>query len=117
MKTPLSSILLVLFASFIGSFGTVFLKAGADKLERTIRGVLTNWRLFVGVIIFLTSFGMYAVAVKSGELTILYPMVSLGYLWTLIWSRLIFKEPLTRNKFIGVGMILFGVVILNLGNR
>ena len=60
---------------------------------------------------------MYTVAVKSGELTILYPMVSLGYLWTLIWSRLFFKEPFTRNKFIGVGMILFGVVVLNLGNR
>lgn len=117
MKTPLSSILLVLFASFVGSFGTVFLKAGADKLERTVRGVLTNWRLAVGIMIFLTSFGMYTVAVKSGELTILYPMVSLGYLWTLIWSRIIFKEPLTRNKFLGVGMILIGVVVLNLGNR
>jgi multidrug transporter EmrE-like cation transporter len=44
-------------------------------------------------------------------------MVSLGYLWTLIWSRLIFKEPLTRSKFLGIGMILCGVVVLNLGNR
>jgi multidrug transporter EmrE-like cation transporter len=117
LRTPLSSILLVLFASFIGSFGTVFLKSGADKLERSVRGVITNWRLPLGVLIYLTSFGMYAVAVKSGELTILYPMVSLGYLWTLIWSRLIFKEPLTRNKFVGIGMILAGVVVLNLGNR
>lgn len=117
MKTPLSSILLVLFASFVGSFGTVFLKSGADKLERSIRGVLTNWRLPVGIFIYLLSFGMYTAAVRSGELTILYPMVSLGYLWTLIWSRLIFREPLTRNKFLGVGMILFGVVVLNLGNR
>jgi len=117
LKTPLSSILLVLFASFVGSFGTVFLKSGADKLERTVRGVLTNWRLPVGILIYLTSFAMYTAAVKTGELTILYPMVSLGYLWTLIWSRLIFKEPLTRNKFIGIGMILFGVVVLNLGNR
>lgn len=117
MKTPLSSIILVLFGSFIGSFGTIFLKAGADRLERTVMGVLTNWRLPVGILIYLTSFAMYTVAVKTGELTILYPMVSLGYLWTLIWSRLIFKEPLTKNKFIGVGMILFGVVVLNLGNR
>ncbi|MBI2688396.1 MAG: EamA family transporter [Acidobacteria bacterium] len=117
MRTPLSSILLVLFASFVGSFGAIFLKAGADRLERTVKGVLTNWRLPAGIMIYLTSFGMYTVAVKSGELTILYPMVSLGYLWTLIWSRLVFKEPLTRNKFIGVGMILFGVLVLNLGNR
>jgi multidrug transporter EmrE-like cation transporter len=117
LKTPLSSILLVILGSFIGSFGTVFLKAGADRLERTIQGLLRNWRLPVGIFIYLTSFAMYTVAVKHGELTILYPMVSLGYLWTLIWSRLFFKEPLTRNKFLGVGMILFGVVILNLGNR
>jgi multidrug transporter EmrE-like cation transporter len=101
----------------VGSFGTVFLKSGADRLERSIRGVLTNWRLPAGVFIYLTSFGMYTVAIKSGELTILYPMVSLGYLWTLIWSRLIFKEPLTRSKFLGIGMILCGVVVLNLGNR
>lgn len=117
MKTPLSSILLVLFGSFIGSFGTIFLKAGADKLERSFMGLITNWRLPLGIVIYLMSFSMYTVAVKTGELTILYPMVSLGYLWTLIWSRLIFKEPLTKNKFIGIGMILFGVVILNLGNR
>ncbi|MBM3757924.1 MAG: hypothetical protein FJW38_28565 [Acidobacteria bacterium] len=117
LKTPLSSILLVLLASFVGSFGSVFMKAGADRLERSIRGVLTNWRLPVGVAIYLVSFAMYTAAVKSGELTILYPMVSLGYLWTLIWSRLIFNEPLTRNKFIGIGMILLGVVVLNLGNR
>ena len=117
MKTPLSSILLVLMASFVGSFGTVFLKAGSDRLERTVKGILTNWRLAVGICIYLISVSMYAVAVKNGELTILYPMVSLGYLWTLIWSRIFFKEPLTRNKFIGVGIILMGVVFLNFGNR
>ena len=117
MKTPIESILLVLFASFVGSFGTVFIKAGADRLERTVIGLLTNWRLFVGIGVYLASFVLYTVAVRSGELTILYPMVALGYLWTLIWSRLIFHEPLTKNKFIGVAMILLGVVVLNLGNR
>jgi multidrug transporter EmrE-like cation transporter len=117
LKTPLSSILLVLLASFVGSFGSVFMKSGADRLERSVKGVLTNWRLPIGVLFYLISFAMYAAAVKSGELTILYPMVSLGYLWTLIWSYLIFKEPLTKNKFVGIGMILLGVVVLNLGNR
>jgi multidrug transporter EmrE-like cation transporter len=41
----------------------------------------------------------------------------MGYLWTLVWARLIFKEPFTRNKFAGIGLILAGVVVLNLGNR
>jgi multidrug transporter EmrE-like cation transporter len=44
-------------------------------------------------------------------------MVALGYIRTLFWSRLFFGEPLTRNKFLGIGLILVGIVILNLGNR
>lgn len=117
MRTPLSSILLVILASFIGSFGAVFLKAGADKLERSLAGLLLNWRLSAGVSFYLASFVIYTVALRNGELTILYPMVSIGYLWTLLWARLIFKEPFTGNKFAGIGLILAGVVVLNLGNR
>lgn len=117
MKTPFSSILLVLLASFVGSFGAVFLKAGADKLERNLVKIVTNWRLATGIAFYLASFIIYTLGIKNGELTILYPMVSLGYLWTLLWSRLIFQEPFTRNKFAGIGLILCGIVVLNFGNR
>lgn len=117
MTTPTSSIVLVLVASFVGSFGAVFLKAGADKLERNIWKLVANWRLIAGIFFYLTSFVIYTIAIKHGELTILYPMVSIGYLWTLLWSRLIFNEPFTKNKFVGVGLILGGIVILNMGNR
>ena len=34
MKTPISHMLLVLLASFIGSFGAVFLKSGAEQLRK-----------------------------------------------------------------------------------
>jgi multidrug transporter EmrE-like cation transporter len=44
-------------------------------------------------------------------------MVSLGYVWTLVWSRLFFGEPWTRGKLLGVGIILCGIVMLALGNR
>jgi multidrug transporter EmrE-like cation transporter len=43
-------------------------------------------------------------------------MVSLGYVWTLLWSRLFFGEPFTRNKFLGLAMILSGIVCLGLGS-
>lgn len=115
MKTPVSSMLLVLLASFIGSFGAVFLKAGAGRLHRELRTLLLNWRLAAGVAMFLISSFFFILGVRKGELTILYPMVSLGYIWTLLWSRLFFHEPLTRNKFTGIGLILLGIVMLNLG--
>ena len=33
---------------------------------------------------------------------ILYPMVSLGYIWTLLWSYLFFKEPFNRPKILAL---------------
>lgn len=109
--------LLVLGASFVGSFGAVFLKAGSSRLQRRWQSLLLNWRLAAGVVAFLLSSILYVRGVKEGELTILYPMVSLGYVWTLFWSRLFFKEPFTREKFYGLGLILTGIVILSFGNR
>ena len=109
--------LLVLAASFIGSFGAVFLKSGAGRLRMSFHSFVTNWRLGAGVVLFLFSSIFFLAGIKNGELTVLYPMVSLGYIWTLFWSRLFFGEPFTRNKFVGLGLILLGIVFLGLGNR
>ena len=107
---------LVVVGSFIGSFGAVLLKAGAGLLSRSFHSVITNWRLAVGVVLYGLSSVFFVLATTKGELTILYPLVSLGYLWTLIWAKLFFNEPLTRFKFLGVGLILAGVFMLKLSS-
>jgi drug/metabolite transporter (DMT)-like permease len=117
MTTPVSSMLLVLGASFVGSFGAAFLQAGAERLHRDVWTLFTNWRLAVGVTFFVASSLLYLKGIKHGELTILYPMISLGYVWTLLWSRIFFHEPFTRNKFLGLGLIVTGIVFLALGTR
>ncbi len=117
MKTPFYSMLLVLLASLIGSVGAIFLKAGAARLHRQLSTLLLNWRLMVGVGIFLVSSYFFVLAVRQGELTVLYPLVSLGYVWTLFWSRIFFREPFTRNKFLGLGLILLGTAFLALGRN
>ena len=79
--------------------------------------LLLNWRLAVGVLMFVASSLLFIAGIRRGELTILYPMVSLGYIFTLLWSRLFFGEPFTRNKLLGLALILTGIVLLSLGNR
>ncbi|MCC6362372.1 MAG: EamA family transporter [Bryobacterales bacterium] len=117
MKTPVPSMLLILLASFIGSFGAVLLKAGAGRLHRDWRSLVFNCHLAAGVVFFLLSSYFFVLGVRQGELSVLYPMVSLGYVWTMLWSRLFFGEPFTRSKFLGLGMILSGIVLLYAGNR
>ena len=116
MTTPISSILLVVLGSFIGSFGAVFLKMGSSKLRHGLRQVF-NLRLAAGAGMYLLSTCFFIVALQKGELSVLFPLVSLGYVWTMLWSRLFFKEPLTRYKFLGLFLILVGVSFIGMGNK
>jgi len=116
VKTPLSSIILVLFGSFIGSFGAVFLKLGAEHMQGGLRRLLTNYWLATGIVLYLTSSIFYMMGVSQGQLTVLYPMVSLGYIWAILWARIFFKERFTVPKIGGLLMIICGVALINLGN-
>lgn len=115
-KTPLSSIGLVLLASLIGSFGAVFLKLGAAHMNRGFRYIV-NWQLAMGLALFLGSSVPFVMGVRHGELSVLYPMVSLGYVWTLFWSKLFFDESITKAKLGALAMILAGIVCIGVGGR
>jgi multidrug transporter EmrE-like cation transporter len=113
--TPISSILLALGASVVGSFGAVFLKMGA---ARTHAGILSflNIRLALGVFLYLGSSVFYTAGIRHGQLSVLYPMVALGYVWTLLWARLFFQEQFTRQKFLGLTLVLIGVAFVGVGS-
>ncbi len=114
-STPLSSMLLVLVASFIGSFGAVFLKLGSAKLHGGFWKIF-NLQLAIGVALFMGSSFFFVMGIRHGQLSVLYPMVSLGYVWTLVWARLLFKEAFTRQKFVGLALILLGVSFVGMGS-
>ena len=113
----MSSVWLVLLAAFIGSIGMALLKAGAGRLELNLKALMRNWQLGLGVFFFGLSSFFFILGIRNGELTVLYPMVSLGYVWALLWARLFFNEKLTKTKFAGLGMILAGIVFLYVGGN
>ncbi len=102
----------VIFASIIGSLGAVLLKGGAIRIERSLASLLTNWRLGGGIFVYVLSSLFFVRGIKEGELSILYPMVAVGYVFSLPFSKFFFNEPLTKHKIAAVGLILCGVVLL-----
>ncbi len=114
--TPLSSIALVLFASLIGSFGAVFLKLGAARLAGGLHRIL-NWQVATGVALYVGSSVPFVMGLKHGQLSVLYPMVSAGYICTLFWSKIFFNEPITRAKIGALCLILAGLICISAGGR
>ena len=117
MNTPLSSIVWVSVGAVIGSLGAAGLKAGANQLQFNVRAILTNWKLALGLGLYLISTVFYIKGIAHGEISILFPLVSLGYIWTAIWSKLFFGESMTTAKYAGLALILVGCVLLGLGKR
>lgn len=114
-STPVSSMLLVVLASLVGSFGAVFLKLGAVLLTNVWS--LLNWRLGLGAGLYVGSSVLYAWGIKNGEISVLFPMVSLGYVWTMVWARLFFDARFTKQKVMGLGIILLGVLCVGPGQQ
>jgi len=117
MTTPVSSMVLILVGSVIGSAGAIFLKSGAYQVNRHWTSIAFNWRLAVGIGTYLVSSVLYVKGMSNGELSVLFPLVSLGYVCTLVWSRLFFQEVITKVKLAGVGLILVGIAFLSMGSR
>jgi uncharacterized membrane protein len=115
MATQLWAIGLVTFATFIGAFGALFFKLGADRLHRHIKTIITNWRLFIGIALYGISAIIFLVGLKGGELSVLYPLASLTYAWTCILSVRYLKEKMNQWKWLGIALILVGVSLIGIG--
>jgi len=114
--TPIISIILVMTASIIGSMGAVFLKMGAEPLRYGWRHAI-NFKLAAGVALFLGSSVFYLLGIRRGELSVLFPMVSISYVLGAFWSKVFFGEEFTKAKFLGLALILIGVVFVGLGKQ
>jgi multidrug transporter EmrE-like cation transporter len=94
-----------------------YLKMGSALLTRSVRSFV-NPKLLTGVALFLFSSVFYAWGIKGkdAQLSVLYPMVALGYVWGLLWARLFFREAMTTPKIVGLALILLGVCFVGLGS-
>jgi len=74
-------------------------------------------RMYIVVIVgYIFAFTFLALSLESGiPLGIAYGIwAALGVVLTAIFSKILFKEPLTRLMLIGIGLILTGILIIEL---
>lgn len=102
----------------LNATANLFLKMGADRLGSfegpgVIRGILTNYFLVAGVILFGLNILFYVAALTRLNLSIAYPvMMAGGVLIVVSASVLYFQESLTIAQILGILFLMAGLVLV-----
>lgn len=102
----------LLFMTFVGSIASLFLKkaSGAnDFLE-----MLKNINLYIGGGLYLTSAVLNIWVLRYLDYSVVLPLTSFTYIWTMAASYLILKEKITKKKIGGVIFILLGAICVSI---
>jgi drug/metabolite transporter (DMT)-like permease len=107
------SVALVFCCTLFGAAAQILIKMGANKLSHAgLIAMATNMPLLGGYALYGMSTILLVLALRKGQLSILYPVISLTYVWVTALSVLIFKETMNPYKAIGVAVVVIGVGIL-----
>jgi multidrug transporter EmrE-like cation transporter len=111
------AVLIVLGCTLIVAVAQYLIKLGANRLAHagvlaTVIGIFTILPLFAGYALYGVFTVLFVYALKHGELSILYPLISLGYVWVTITAVLAFHEAMNPLKLIGIAIIVAGVAVL-----
>ncbi len=113
--TQLLSVLMVLTGCLAGAYGGILLKKAADSLEFKLKSLLTNKYLIGGVLVYGFGTVIYILALRGGELSILYPLISTTYIWVAFLSERMLGEKMNVYKWLGILFILIGVSLIGIG--
>jgi len=116
MATQLWAIGLVILATLVGAFGPILLKIASGKKLSRISSLMKNYHLMGGIGLFVIGTMLFIPALKGGDLSILYPFVSLTYIWVALLSVRFLGERMNKYKWIGIGLIILGVSFIGIGS-
>ncbi len=115
--TKVSSLVLIVFCTLFTSMGQLFLKKGLNTLSLTMMGVLSNRSLLLGMFLYVLGAFLLVIALRGGELSVLYPIFATGYIWVSLLSFTVLGEHMNLLKWTGVLVILLGVTFIGYGSQ
>lgn len=110
----LSAIALVVLTSIGNGIGSVFFKRAAMQ-KKNLFGLVLDVRFLVGLSIYGIAAIFYVIALKYEDVSVLYPIAALQYVWVLAFAAIIFKERVNMMKWAGVGLIVLGALLIGFG--
>ena len=116
------SFILVVCCTIIGAAAQILIKKGTSLLgenptmvDIALAMVLNPW-LLTGFSMYGVSMVLLVLALRHGELSLLYPVFALTYVWVTVLSVLILHESMNAFKVAGIAIIVGGIAVLGKGS-
>lgn len=96
--------------TFLGALASVFLKraSGNDNFKKTI----FSYNLYIGGGLYIICALLNIFVLKYLPYSVVLPLTSITYIWTLLLARMFFKEKISIRKIIGIIIISLGAILI-----
>ncbi len=97
--------------SVVAKSGDLQLKDIAHPVSMVLRIARDGPLAIVGIILYAISAVFWLIVLSRVDLSVAYPLVAVGYVIVVLYSWLVFKEDVRWFSWIGLLLIVIGVII------
>ena len=107
---------LILFSVLLNAIAQLVLKKGMSTIGggKIVFKIITNPYIIAGMGIYGISILSWLFVLSKVNVSVAYPFLSIGFIFSSIAAYYVFNEPLTIHKIIGIALICAGLVFLSL---
>ncbi len=111
--------ILVVLSVTMTTLGQIFQKLGATRIKdemsagKSVVAAAANIHIFLGIGALGLGAFLWLMVLSRIELSLAYPMMSLGYVLVTIASKYFFKEKIPMHRYIGIATIILGIVLIS----
>lgn len=104
----------VVIMTFLGALAALCLKRASECADVFL--LVKNQYFYIGGVLYVLAALINIYVLRFLDYSIVLPLTSLTYVWTMILSRFVLHENITEKKILGVCLIMAGAVLLVLKN-
>jgi multidrug transporter EmrE-like cation transporter len=108
----LNAVAQLLLKAGANSAGEISMSAGAPALFRTALGLAHHPGILGGLACYAISVVVWIIALSRVEVSIAYPMLSIGYVVNAMLAWWLFGEDVNLQRWLGIGVIIVGVILV-----
>jgi drug/metabolite transporter (DMT)-like permease len=119
----LSTFAFIITGVLLNAAAQIFLKAGTNALGGAIHLTAQNWfstgikvatqlPILAGLACYAISLVVWIIGLSRTDVTIAYPMLSLGYVVSAFAAWFFLGEAVSMQRLLAIGVIMIGVALL-----